>query len=276
MRSKIVRQLTTVGEDFGNEAAGTTADILVYQRDQADNIIFASGIDVPVDTTSGYAKGCIFIDRDVATGISGVYENVGTATSCNFDSLTATTAEINSVCDGNTATAAEIVQAADLSEQQGMVVGSGFAGSGTIYESLTVKHGAIFKTEIIIDMTDVVALSGDTMILGQTSGIANIGQNLTLLSGTLLGGRMTCLEVPAGASDDVDLYSAVEGDALAGVVITDSDETALLTKGGAWSAGDITIMSALPAANEYLYLTAGKDDDGTYSAGRFLIELWGI
>ena len=29
MRSQIFRQLTLVGEDFGNEAAGTTGDILV-------------------------------------------------------------------------------------------------------------------------------------------------------------------------------------------------------------------------------------------------------
>lgn len=174
------------------------------------------------------------------------------------------------------ATGTEINQAADLSAQEGMVVGAGFAGSGTIYESSVVKHGAIFKTEIIIDITDCVLLSGDTMIMGQTSGVANIGQNLTLLSGTLLGGRMTCLETPAGAADDIDLYSAVEGDALAGVVITDSTETALLTKAAAWAAGDITIMTALPAANEYLYLTAGEDDDGTYTAGRFLIEIWGV
>lgn len=85
MRSILTRQLTTVGEDFDNAAAGTTADILVYLRDHADNILLASGLDVPVDTTSGYAKGCVFIDRNVVTGTNGRYENVGTATSCNFD-----------------------------------------------------------------------------------------------------------------------------------------------------------------------------------------------
>lgn len=85
MRSEMFRQLTLVGEDFGNEAAGTTADILVYFRDHANNILLASGTDVPTDDTTGYAKGCRFIVINVAGGTGGTYENVGTTTSCNFD-----------------------------------------------------------------------------------------------------------------------------------------------------------------------------------------------
>ncbi len=173
------------------------------------------------------------------------------------------------------ATATEIDQASDLSAQESMNPAVGFLGSGTIYESATVKHGSIITTSIILDMTDTLVASGDTMIIG-ASGASNIGQNLTLLSGTLLGGRMTCLEVPAGAASDVDLYSATVGTGAVSTDVTDLTETALLTKGGAWTAGDITIMSALPANTAYLYLTTGEDDDGTYTAGRFLIEFFGV
>ena len=87
MRNRRFKEVTLMGEDFGNDAAGTTGDILVYLRDQADNILWASGTDVPADTTSGYAKGCLFIDRDVAAGTTGLYVNVGTAASCNFDAV---------------------------------------------------------------------------------------------------------------------------------------------------------------------------------------------
>jgi hypothetical protein len=93
MRSLIAKQLTLAGEDFGNEAAGTTGDILVYLRDHADNILLASGIDVPINTSSGYAKGCIFLDRNVATGLTGLYENIGTITSCVFNAIGAITAD---------------------------------------------------------------------------------------------------------------------------------------------------------------------------------------
>lgn len=39
---------------------------------------------MPTNGSSGFAKGCIFIKTDAATGVSGTYENVGTTTSSNF------------------------------------------------------------------------------------------------------------------------------------------------------------------------------------------------
>ena len=88
MRSQIFRQVTLAGEDFGNEAAGTTADVLVYLRDESNDILWASGLDVPSDTTSGYAKGALFIDRNVATGTTGLYVNEGTKISSSFKAIT--------------------------------------------------------------------------------------------------------------------------------------------------------------------------------------------
>lgn len=80
-------QLTLSGEDYDNAAAGTTGDILVYLRDHADDILWASGTDVPADDSSGYAKGCLFIDRNVAAGTTGLYVNVGTTTAADFDAI---------------------------------------------------------------------------------------------------------------------------------------------------------------------------------------------
>lgn len=75
------------GDKRDNAASGTTNDIYVLMYDMGNNILFATGTDVPADTTSGYAKGCLFIDTDVAAGTTGLYVNVGTKTSCNFDAV---------------------------------------------------------------------------------------------------------------------------------------------------------------------------------------------
>jgi len=42
-----------------------------------------SGTTVP--TGSGYAKGCLFIKTDAATGTKGLYENQGTTTTASFN-----------------------------------------------------------------------------------------------------------------------------------------------------------------------------------------------
>lgn len=275
MRSKMVRQLTVVGEDFGATAAGTSAKILVYLRDHADNILLASGTDVPTDATSGYAKGCTFIDRDVATGISGVYENVGTSTSCNFDSLTATAAEINLVCDGNTATAAEIIAAADVSAQAAKVVPSSvITASAASVQTSVVRKGDIIKTEIALNLTGLKSTATGGDIIGDT-GVSYIAQITAAVNGTIIKGLITCGEVPATGDDDIDLYSATEATGAYDGAIGDLTETALMTAGGALAVGTDKPLTALPAADEYLYLTTGDTTAGTYSAGKILIELWG-
>jgi len=88
MRSLIARQVTLAGEDFGNEAAGTTGDILVYVRDEGGNILWASGPDVPADASTGYAQGCMFIDNNIAAGTGSLYINKGTPATAEFSLVT--------------------------------------------------------------------------------------------------------------------------------------------------------------------------------------------
>lgn len=63
-----------------------TVSVLI--RDAAGKALLATGTTVPSDTTDGYAKGCLFIDTDVATGTTGLYCNKGTSTSCVFTAVT--------------------------------------------------------------------------------------------------------------------------------------------------------------------------------------------
>lgn len=75
------------GEVIDSDVAGTTGDIRVMIRDRDGDIVRATGTDVPADDTSGYAKGCLFIDTNVDAGTTGLYVNVGTNTAANFDAV---------------------------------------------------------------------------------------------------------------------------------------------------------------------------------------------
>jgi len=82
-----IHAIQLLGDPLDNAAAGTTGDITIYLYDEAGDILYARGTDVPADTTSGYAKGCLFVDTDVAAGTTGLYVNVGTNTAADFDAV---------------------------------------------------------------------------------------------------------------------------------------------------------------------------------------------
>jgi len=170
----------------------------------------------------------------------------------------------------------ELNLAADLSAQV-LTPGTGFAGTGTIYKSSVVKQGDIFKTTIFIDLTGTKSSTTDLDIIGNT-GVSHIGQITAAKNGTLFFGQITCLETPAGGIADIDLYSATEGTGAFDGAVGDLTEVVMRTNGGNWSAAAATqiALTNLPAANKYMYLTGGAGGTAaTYTAGQFLIELWG-
>lgn len=149
-------------------------------------------------------------------------------------------------------------------------------GTGTVYRSSVSKTGGIIKTSILIDLTGLASSATDLDIIGVGASPAHLGQITSAQNGTILSGRMTCLEVPATGADDVDLYAATEATGVYDGGIATLTGTALVTSGGAWTLGQTKGFSAIPAAGQYLYLTAGEAAAaGTYTAGKFLIELEG-
>lgn len=155
--------------------------------------------------------------------------------------------------------------------------GAGFTGgTGTVYKSSVQKIGGIYITRILIDLTGLASSTTDLDIIGVGSSVAHIGRVTAAQNGTILAVRMTCLELPAGGADDIDLYSATEGTGVFDGGIAALTETALITSGGAWANGTVKGATVVPAANEYLYLTGGEAGTAaTYTAGKFLIELFG-
>ena len=150
------------------------------------------------------------------------------------------------------------------------------SGTGTVFKSSVQRVGGIIKTSMLIDLTGLASSTTDLDIIGVGAGAAYLGQITAAKNGTILTGRMTCLEVPAGGADDVDLYAATEANGVFDAGIGTLAETALVTAAGAWTLGLTKGLSAIPAANQYLYLCGGEAGTAaTYTAGKFLIELEG-
>lgn len=70
--------------------AETINSVVVYPlfADGSGNILLCTGTTVPTDGSTGFAKGCLFIDTDVATGTTGLNCNKGVSTSCAFTAVT--------------------------------------------------------------------------------------------------------------------------------------------------------------------------------------------
>ncbi len=155
--------------------------------------------------------------------------------------------------------------------------GAGISGgTGTVFKSSVVRVGDIIRTSFLIDLTGLGSSTTDLDIIGTGVSAAYLGQITAARNGTILSGRMTCLEVPVGGADDIDLYSATAATGVFDGAIGDLVETALLTSGGAWSLALTKALGAIPATNEYLYLTGGEGGTAAaYTAGKFLLELDG-
>lgn len=156
--------------------------------------------------------------------------------------------------------------------------GAGFTtGTGTIYRTGVEKAGGIYRTSILVDLTGLASSTTDLDIIGVSTTPAHMGRITTARNGTILGGRMTCLEVPAGGIDDIDLYYATEATGVFDGGVAALTETALITAGGAWTLALVkAIADPAAIANKYLYLTGGAAGTAaTYTAGKFLLELFG-
>lgn len=160
---------------------------------------------------------------------------------------------------------------------EGLSAGAGITGGvGAVYRSSIFKQDGIIKTQIFVDLTGLASSTTDLDIIGVGASAAYIGQHTVARNGILYAGRMICVELPAGGADDIDLYAATEGTGVFDAGIATLAETALLTKGGAWAARTVSALTALPAADQYLYLTGGEAGTAaTYTAGQFVIEFEG-
>jgi hypothetical protein len=154
-------------------------------------------------------------------------------------------------------------------------IGTGITtGTGTICRANGGLDGGVYRVQIIIDLTGLNSggTAGDIIGVNGTALPCYIAR---LPAMTVLGGRMTCLETPAGGDTDIDLYSATEGTGVEDSAISALTETEIINA-GTQSRGTVTYFSADPSANAYFYLVGQSTSNATYTAGRFLIEIFGV
>jgi len=149
--------------------------------------------------------------------------------------------------------------------------------SGTIYKSEVINLGDIIRTTIIIDLTGLNSSAAGDIIGKQATASCHLGQITAAINGTILFGEINCLETPAGGEPDIDVYTATVSTGTEDVAISGLTETAVLNTGADWTlTKDPMAFTTVPPADGYLYLVgSGGGTDATYTAGKFLISLWG-
>jgi hypothetical protein len=148
-------------------------------------------------------------------------------------------------------------------------------GTGTIYRSSVQRVGGIITTRILIDLTGLRSTGGADIIgVNGTALVCHIGQITAARNGTILTGSMECFEAPAGGDPDINIHSATEGTGVEDGAIGDLTETLMVNAGDA-TLGSKVYFEAVPAADQFLYLTTGAATDADYSAGKLFIELMG-
>jgi len=157
-----------------------------------------------------------------------------------------------------------------------MTAGTGVStGVGTVYKTSVSKNGDLIHTKILIDLTGLNCGGTAADIIGvDAAANCHFGQVTAAVNGTVYAGKLTCYEAPTGGNADVDVYSATESTGTEDAAVTDLTETQLVN-GAAQTKGKVTMFTAVPAADEYIYLACGTSTDATFTAGILMIDLFG-
>ncbi len=155
--------------------------------------------------------------------------------------------------------------------------GGGAIGTGVAPVTTRRTVNGTIITEIKVDITGLKC-KGDAQgdALGLT-GDAYIGRNVIATNGVIYRIEMICLETPAGTATstlDIDLMAEDDSDVAYDGPVDDT----VIAKAASWAAGQVTITN-VPAlvADDYLYLGEGDTaaSTGTYTAGQFIVRLYG-
>jgi len=165
-------------------------------------------------------------------------------------------------------------------------VGAGADGSdGGITTNIQKINGEIITT-ILVDIQDLLCSGTVKDVIGEDgAAAAYIGRIVTAKNGIVYKIEMACIEKPAGSntSFDIDLVSSAHSraedqtyDGGGG-----SAELSLIAAGGNWQIGmrkqSAVDLNWANLPSDYLYLAngSGANSGGTYTAGKFIIKLYG-
>ena len=154
--------------------------------------------------------------------------------------------------------------------------------TGSAYQCKVANVNGETITTLLVDIEGMKSKDDE----GDVIGIATVGSSYlmkweTAIHGILYKIEMACLEAPIGGTEDIDLRSDLSSSAT--YDSNGQNFTLLLTSGGDWAQGvrkgtdgSNGTQTAI-ANNEYLYLVSGDaNTDGVYTAGKYIIKLYGV
>ena len=169
----------------------------------------------------------------------------------------------------------------NLKQTSGTAAGAGAIGTGTAPTVNVATVNNEIVTSIAIDLTGLESINDLDDVIGLAAGgVAYLTRVTTAVNGIIHRVEMTCIELPTASSNvglDIDLLSDANGtrindfdaSGMTDIIIAGGNHAVSLTKESA--------LGTVPAANDYLYLTTGATHtgDSTYTAGQFIIKLYG-
>ena len=250
--------------DFLSLTGLTLGAVTVYMKDKDGLITLARGTTVPTGATTGYASGCVFIDTDVATKISGTYINVGTNTSCVFRAIGPTAIEYD--------TAGDILRAYGTSVP-GVVAGY---AKGALY----IKTDVAAPTSGIYQNVGTTA-AADFDLVGPLAG--NVHVPMSIYIGTLGAGLADTLvhsfTMPAYASALIkaECWCSAVTDVVS-VDVKEATTTLLTTAGGialtaATKTTDTVVAAGDPVASGAVINIHATSTGGTGAASNVQLTL---
>jgi hypothetical protein len=178
--------------------------------------------------------------------------------------------------------AVNIIQTPFVDIGQTWAAGAIGTGAGNKAYRHTDATTGLITTEIHIDLTGLTGDGTQNKVIGIKADApdAYLYRNVVANNGVLFKTEISCIELPAGGGTvDVNFVWA----ASATLGYNDAGGTTFGINSGTWVAGNtLTSYDGLVSvtsgtANHYLYLTDGdgNGDDSVFTAGQYVIKLYG-
>ena len=135
-----------------------------------------------------------------------------------------------------------------------MEPGSGFSNGSSVHKSSIKREGQFIKTEIYVDIDDLNSGGTAKDVIGKAdTANCHIGQVTAAKNGTVIFGRITCLEAPTTGEPNIDLVESTLATITEDTAFDASGSSAtLVAAAGDWTIGTIQQFTALPTADRYL------------------------
>ena len=231
---------------------------------------------------------------DVAkTALKGYFNTGDQPTEANFTDLVDSTLNQTDVTAqsitspitlGGIASASAVYVSGALHMESTSTIGRGAgAATGSAYSCKVANINGETVTTLLIDIEGMKSMNDEGDVIGITgTASSSLMQWNTAVNGILYKLEMTCLEAPTGGTEDIDLRSGTPGG-----TTYDGDGSgfaALLAAGGDWSLGKRLgtdgangTQTQIGANLDHIYLVSGDaGTDGIYTAGKFIIKMYGV